>query len=412
MPQRVTDGGRAPAEGSASSAGGQRDRYPIPAIRGKASSRFRRVLLVTFLIWVVAWPFFTLAFVNRYDSPGTAWIQALYQRKDLALRRADSFHTGRLLVVGGSGTLLGVDAELIQRKLGVPTVNLGTHAGLNAYILYRARSILRRRDSVLLCPEYEAWNEPANDISDVEWSYVTTYDKPFLWSLGVRHALEVLYSEPEENYVNAISGWESRLSGGYNTFRAGYNVAVMGPNGDLRLDVPHQAVRGFGRYPFPDLERNPLGARPIHDFANWAHEQGVRVFFSWPNCCIPDPTPSHADSAPPPAVSSFLKELGIIVLNTPSETAFPRQMFTDSVYHADGGCRRIRTEDLVRKLRPYYGMAQPIDETRVPKYRSQQIGIGIPWIRVFGHDTGLVQHLVPRAWRLRCEAGGLRCACC
>jgi hypothetical protein len=61
-------------------------------------------------------------------------------------------------------------------------------------------------------------------------------------------------------------------------------------------------------------------------------------------------------------VQSFLNELGFVILNTPAKTAFPKQWFTDSVYHADGGCRRIRTEDLVQKLRPYYGLPSISDD--------------------------------------------------
>jgi hypothetical protein len=364
MSQRVTVGEPTPAQGSLPSTAGRRDRYPIPSIRGNASSRFGRVLVLTFLIWAVGWPFFTLAFVNRYDSPGTAWIEGMRERKELSLNRASLSGKARLLVVGGSGSLFGVDAELIQDKLGVPTVNLGTHAGLGAYIFYQARSYLRQGDSVLLCPEYELWCEPAGDISDVQWSYVTTYDKRYLWSLGFAKAIKILYSEPANNYVDALSGWRAWGIRRYRPMPAGYNLATMDEQGDLRLDVRHKSFPLLGEYPFARLDTDRCRAQPIRDFATWAHEHDVRVFYSWPNCCVPDPSPGQADSVPPVSVLSFLKELGIIVLNTPSETAFPRQMFTDSVYHADGGCRRIRTEDLVRKLRPYYGVAEPSEETR------------------------------------------------
>jgi hypothetical protein len=351
-----------PQLGSPGDASGHRGRrYHVPPIRGHSSRRFGLVLLLTTVLLIIAWPFFTLGFVNQYDTAAVAWSRQLYRRKELSLQKADIQGKGRLIIVGGSGALFGVDAELIERKLGVPTVNFGTHAGLNAYILHRAKSVCRSGDTILLCPEYELWRLPDDDISDIEWGFVITEDKGFIWSLGVWHALEMLYSQPGESYEKALYGWRSRLTGKSEQSHGGYNLASLGTYGDLYRAVLARPFKVPDRSPVPSPADLPAKS-PMVEFAQWAKAAGIRVLFSWPNCCRPEPDPFSNRSSTQVA-QAMVAQLGFIPLNEPADTAFPPQWFTDTIYHADGACRRIRTEDLIRRLRPYFGLPQITGKT-------------------------------------------------
>src|SRR5215204_6344723 len=100
---------------------------PIEAI---STARFGVVLLLTAAAWTLALPLFTLGFVNNFRSYEVNFIHGLYERKHVAAERAAAAGPGRLLIVGGSGALFGVDAEVLGAKLGIPAVNFGTHAGL------------------------------------------------------------------------------------------------------------------------------------------------------------------------------------------------------------------------------------------------------------------------------------------
>src|SRR5665213_1257330 len=71
----------------------------------------------------------TLRWVNYYAKEGPAWINNLLQQKQLIAKRK-ALKGPRLVIIGGSGVLFGCDAELIEKKLNIPTVNFGTHAGL------------------------------------------------------------------------------------------------------------------------------------------------------------------------------------------------------------------------------------------------------------------------------------------
>ena len=276
----------------------------VPPIRARSTRRFAVVWLLTTAGLAALLPVFTFAFVNRYDSGEVAFVEGLYQRKAAALRRAaeraDATGKPRLAVVGGSGALFGVDAELIELKLGVPCVNLATHAGLGGeYILDRARRELRRGDVVLLCPEYELWTTPdAGTLTDLEWAYAATYDKRFLLGLERPRLLRMMYSVPPADYAAASAGWVRRLRGKHRRARAVYNAAWLGPAGDLRAE-PNPTTFGLNPgYPFPDLE-SAACVPHFRRFAAWAKDGGVRVLFTWPNMVRPDvPVPPGADAAP------------------------------------------------------------------------------------------------------------------
>src|SRR4051812_10915372 len=83
------------------------------------------------------------------------WAYQINQRK---LQRAASIQRPKLLLVGGSATLFGVQAEMIESRLNYPTVNLGTHAGLgSAYMLHLVRRAARPGDTVVLAFEYNTF---------------------------------------------------------------------------------------------------------------------------------------------------------------------------------------------------------------------------------------------------------------
>jgi hypothetical protein len=369
-----------------------RDRYPVPAIKGDSTGRFGLVLGLTLVCWGVAWPFVTLGFINHYDLSDAAWIHALYQRKNLSLQRPPIDSRGRIVVVGGSGALFGIDAELIERKLGVTTVNDATHAGMGAYILDRVRGVVHPGDTILFCPEYELWYKPADDVSDVEWAYVSSYDKRYIFAHGFGRALRTLYSQPGSAYWEALQGWRSRYPGPGVDAVGPQNVVMVDHCGDLRAMPAHSPFRVPGGLVFADPANPACAAGDFRALARWARENRVRVLYSWPNTCLRSwPRGAPPGAVPTPAsMRAFLGELGFISLNDPSDTIFPQEWFADTPYHVDGGCRRVRTEALIRRLRPYFAMpaaskpsklSEPLDPDVQRAEGIYLVGAGTNWLR-------------------------------
>lgn len=82
---------------------------------------------------------------------------------DLAIQdksnRLETIDGRRLIILGGSNVAFGINSDLIQKKFGLQTVNLGLHAALG--IKYQFRMIkkqLREGDVVVLLPEYQLYS--------------------------------------------------------------------------------------------------------------------------------------------------------------------------------------------------------------------------------------------------------------
>jgi hypothetical protein len=52
----------------------------------------------------------------------------------------------------------------------------------------------------------------------------------------------------------------------------------------------------------------------------------------------------------------MLRDSGFTVLDKPADNTFPPAWFQDTEYHVTAACRRVRTEELIRRLRPVLGV--------------------------------------------------------
>lgn len=92
-------------------------------------------------------------FYNVRLSRELSWVHSIYQQKMAVAAQSEG--QGRLLILGGSGTHMGIDAQQIALALDQPTFNMGLHAGLglNA-ILASVVNDIQPGDVVILSPEY------------------------------------------------------------------------------------------------------------------------------------------------------------------------------------------------------------------------------------------------------------------
>ena len=113
-------------------------------------------------------------------TPSSSWIDALYEAKERALA---STRPPRVVLVGGSGVLFALRADMLSARWGVPVVNFGTHAGLDlAYLLHRVERVVAPGDTVLLSIEYELYGRDPGVIGPVLLDYLLARDVGYLTS--------------------------------------------------------------------------------------------------------------------------------------------------------------------------------------------------------------------------------------
>ncbi|MGD0461495.1 MAG: hypothetical protein ABSB74_03300 [Tepidisphaeraceae bacterium] len=323
----------------------------LQPIQAKSVPSFGLVWLLTVVGASLMFPVISVLFVNYYKSEDPAWIDLLYRQKHVALQRRAS-EPRRLVIVGGSGALFGIDAELIEKKLHIPTVNFATHAGLGLrYLLDRAERELRSGDIVLLAAEYETWPDAYRDSEGPAFDYIWTYDKPYLASMNRIEAAKMISAVPWSQWPRSTAGWIDRIHGDYFHFRelSFYSVATLDSSGDIHVTAP-SAKSQPPSFPFPGDPTLPA-MQSIRQFGSFARSKGIQLLWTWPNIARPATL-----SQPPGFLIDRLQSSGFVILDQPADNAFPPDWFMDTPYHPNPCCRRVRTEELIRRLRPVLGL--------------------------------------------------------
>jgi hypothetical protein len=127
--------------------------------------------------------------------PDAQYIGAWYDKKG---QIADSIQAKKIIFAGGSNVQYGIRAGLVQEKLGIPTVNFGTHAALPlSYILEQVKKIAKPGDIIVLIPEYEYYFRDPNALNPKSLRYLSICGQVFLKKFPKKY-FELLLTIPSE----------------------------------------------------------------------------------------------------------------------------------------------------------------------------------------------------------------------
>jgi len=320
----------------------------------KSSRRFVIVWLAAVVLAAgVAFPLCTLGTLNWFDKREYFWISQLYQRKAHALAKRDE---PTLIIYGGSATTFGVDAELIEKTLKIPTINFASHGVLGLdYQIAQIKHSARPRDTVLFIPELEAYGDTETPSAGLR-EYAFSYDRSYLLSMAPAQALRLLFLSPFSDYSDSVTRWSIKLStegeGDMYEKRHGYSYIDLGPNGDLRSLAPSKG--DVAPLPFPN-HFSAHAKKSLVALSRWCGRHQIALSLTWPNR-VEAPMEARQDQFRIHVrVANFCDEEHIPIIGTPEESVYPKELFIDSVYHLNELGRRIRTEKLIAHLREMCG---------------------------------------------------------
>lgn len=341
------------------------------------------ILTVTLLAGAI----YPVAVAYEYNNLGSLngdWIHHLFLRKEVALQMAPA--GPRTLTIGGSGCLFSIDAEVLERELGQPVVNLCSHAGVGLeYMLARARRHARSGDTVLLLPEFRVLANPDPRQTKIEWEYFTTWDRRHYLEHGVMGAYQLLYAIPFPDL------WKSReRAKAYDDkLHQIYDVTLMDGRGDLHESLGKAPVLA-GEVAAHAAPPAPLALNLLSEFSGWARKNGVRVLAGYP--------PLAVDKADYPKMTDYLAKLpgmwnglGVETVGSPEDVLWPSAGFMDTRQHAGPGVAYAHTVRLGRELK---GASAAKEWLVVPPHPAQ-VQLPLPYragaeVRVyFGDDQEL-----------------------
>jgi len=253
----------------------------------------------------------------------------------------------KLVVVAGSSTARGINAEILSRITGVQTINFGLFAGVGPdIVLYEARRVLRPGDIALLALEYNHYVYPGPTADAID--YVLGCGREYFRELPPTEKLRYVFGLGFGRIYQSLM-LDSRA------MAREIDQSNLTPRGDMRL-VPavfpglsqqDQARMSLYR-PIPiavDLRSD--GARTIAAFVAWAKLHGVAVLATWPNT-IYFPQYDHARGFSD--LRRFYDGLGVKMVGDASSSLLPLSMFYNTQYHLNIEGIRMRSQQLAVDL--------------------------------------------------------------
>jgi len=317
--------------------------------RMKPPRKFFAAFMAGFLIVL---GFYAVVFYLNLGVPtdSSRWSYEIYEKKRLA---AEKITSPKLLLVGGSGTLFGLSAREIQHETGFPTINFGTHAGLETdCILRHARQVARPGDTVLLCLEYELYAYGKSDVSDTLLDFIVSRDTAYFYSLSLPEKCNIFLETSNQRLLQGLENRrhpEGNMGGYQSKFVNEWGDQTNHPKALQQTDkaIRQESVLGGG------LPERPAGFDLIASFCDWARTNHIRVLAAFPNICRRPEYYQPAAQRTAKSIVNFFAGLDVPMLGDYTESVLPPDQFFDSLYHLTDEASITRTQRLLKHLAPY-----------------------------------------------------------
>ncbi len=281
------------------------------------------------------------------------WAAEIYARK---IARAESIAGPKLIVAAGSSALFNIRTEQIEQETGVPTVNLGTHAGLGLdYLLWRLKQVAKPNDIILLPLEYYLYQDsrrPGEDLID----HVFARDRAYFDALPLTERIRFVYAMSP---ARLLTGLRARFDPpapqpGF------YEASTLNAYGDETTNLESNRVEGvFARDIVEPLSVFLTGipetssAWPeLADLIAWTKERDITLWASFPaTLAFPEYQQPVAQEVLQQIVAFYASQ-GVLVLGSPEEFMYDISLMFDTRYHLTQKGMTINTEKIVGLLEP------------------------------------------------------------
>lgn len=255
----------------------------------------------------------------------------------------------RIILAGGSNVSFGIDAELMQRTLGVPVINDGLHAGLGVAPLRELLGYLRPGDVVIISLEYQLFSNRA--VMEGDLAFLSDWIE---YSPGRIQYLSDPWRQAPALYATMLQRKVNRevnttmYGGSLDDVRNVFIGTRYDANGDFighleQASTPRRKI-SFEPYPVSTVQEDIFIF--LEQFHQKALTKGAEVYFE-----APASRKSNCDTTGETSLTNFFKileERSSIPLLTPLESVcLPDKYFFDSVYHLNAEGREWRTRRLI-----------------------------------------------------------------
>jgi hypothetical protein len=261
----------------------------------------------------------------------------------------------RVILVGGSNLMFGVDSAVLEEALGVTVVNMGVFGGLG--LLAPIEVILphvRKGDTVVLVPEYEMLFTGLWPFQKQYYRWFLAVDPAAAWRLYyARQKPEVLFADflmlmrdkLGALFVIPFKGNHSLAGNGYIRYEQVVNRFGDGSE-EIRPAPPDQLAGRNNVYQADAFK--PTVVEELNEFTARLVARGARVLLTFG--VFPDGEYALNQKLIEATAGQLRDDGTFQVLGHPRDFLYPYSEFSDSVNHLRLAARTLRTRRLAELL--------------------------------------------------------------
>lgn len=310
--------------------------------------RFVALVAVATAVFAAAWTglFYAMFDTRTRETEGRCSASAF--KKAIA----ENFPSPKMVIIAGSSSVGGINAEMISKATGLPTLNMGLFAALGPQILLNeAKQTLKPGDTAMLALEYNAYTYDGPTAPAVD--FILGCDRALFASLPLGEKARYVFGLDLKRVIDVLRSRQIHGSGAEDRMQ---RPEALSPYGDRRLEprffpplAPAEQQR-MALYQQTPILLNPdvAGVGAIRDFVSWAKANRITVLATWPNTIY---FPSYESDPGFARIAAFYASLGVPMIGDPSISWLPREFFYDTQYHLNIEGILLRTDRLIQALR-------------------------------------------------------------
>ena len=267
----------------------------------------------------------------------------------------------KIVVIGGSSVAFGLDSPMVEKHLGMPTVNFGLYANLGTKLMLDlSRSGIGSGDIVVIAPE----------INDQTLSLYFNQETAMQALDGNFDMLSEIDSDNYEALIGASFKFSSDklgylISGERPENQGAYRKEHFNKNGDNVFDRPYNTMSAISKtidfnFIYDETDGVSTDYEKFIDYLNeyvaFCTDKGATVYFSF----CPMNSASISDSVTEDSIVAFydnlVSNLHCKVISNIGEYILDEGYFFDSEFHLNNSGVTVRTVRLIDDIKREIGI--------------------------------------------------------
>lgn len=310
------------------------------------------VKIIIMTILVVASCAFILKMPVRYSHD----LSQIIQKKEILAGTPSP----KIVFVGGSNLLAGLDSRLVRERLHYNVVNMGLYQGFGiSFLLEQAKPYINSGDIVVIVPEYtllliDGYFWPFDEHA-IKWSLALSPASALKEIYIKRVKLDLLLKSASELCRDKLLALTKCIASRNLAELYGhgylYGYRHIDKSGDARhyteKKVPLEKMEWYG-YKYKKSITDASKINDMNEFHSFVRSRNAQVYFLF--SIYPQELFDANREAFSNSYEQLRKQLKFSVLGKPDDFTYPIEYFTDTPNHLSQVGKQVRTEKIIELL--------------------------------------------------------------